>query len=176
MRMIPTTKTTEPAAMERIAALLNRLTDRPDLFIGYLKGLNSYISGPGVVWCLKPWTPAVPPDIVVHLHTNRAMDWHTLLTEQHGWMATSLDCDVYKRNGYTIYLMPIHADNPYDELERAPTTLETISYNGDEIFGKCLEEARGQRLGFVMDATKLTPVAQIYWTQQARFQLVNKEN
>jgi hypothetical protein len=174
MRMIPTTKTTNTSAMARIDILLSYLTDRPDLFVGYLKGLNSYISGPGVVWCLTPWSAVFPQKSVVHLHTTRAMDWHTLLTEQHGYMSVSPDCDIYKRNGHTICLFPAHGDNPYDELERAPTTLDTVSYNGDEIFGKRLEDA-SQRVGYIMDHTKLTPVAQIFWTQQGRFQLLDKD-
>lgn len=156
--------------MERVAVLLRKLTDRPDLFVGYLKGLNSYISGPGIAWCLNPWTPTPPSEIVIHLHTTRAMDWHTLLTEQHDFMAVSLDGDHYKRNGHTIWLFPAHSDNPYDELEHAPTTLDTISYNGDEIFGKCLEDVY-LRVGYIMDHTKLTPVARIFWTTRARFQL-----
>lgn len=160
--------------MERMATLLYKLTDRPDLFIGYLKGLNSFISGPGVVWCLRPWSETVPENIVVNLHlqTSRIVDWHTLLTEQHGF--SSDNYHVYKRGDCSICIFPSHMDNLYDELENAPTTLDTISYNGNEIFGKCLEDARDQRVGHVMDETKLTIPMQIYWS--SNFELIDKDN
>jgi hypothetical protein len=158
-----------PAAQTQVEVLLRLCFPRPDLLTGYLKGLNSILTGEGVVWALNPWVQLkFYTKISFTLVTNRPGDWHTLLSEQQEYHP--IGNDVYRRDiedqiAY-VRIQATDSDNPFNTLAGKGTTLDMVGFNGDEVFGPLLVDGIRQGRAAIVDHTKVTNDFLQMWTNR----------